>query len=629
MVKRLGLIIFEVLFFAFCVWTVLQSIDVFILATNRAKTMIDFENIKAFFETSSFEQTEIYFQEISDTILGFFENILNTDLTIVERILQILDTILNLILDFIIYFCNFFLTFLMIVFIILHETFSKEELKVKYSLGAKSYWKWHKFETNLKQRIRSCYIGLKSFIKRRKRYLLLHLLIYLLAKGYLYLVLIEFLIFLEVYLIRLINLETYLLVFHLLSYIFTLIYPIIKALPKEIIVLSLIILIFLRAISRAKYRLIKNHERLMKFAKEDLTQTTFINGPPGTGKTLLNMSLSLVSEENYIEELEDLMLDEEVKNPCINFGEVRVNQNQNHPSYKAAYEIERDRDSYLISNYAIYSPYFMTYSKIFNFDYMRKNLKTDIYPLEEYIVISISELDKEYNSHDDMKIVGSDGAATFFSTISHDLKRHCKIFCDYQLKDQVPLRIRGNAEYFLNIEKRQKKYPFLLYLYYLPFLWLRKVFRGFIKKYETKRKAINKRTTRQSISVFKRNDYTFIFALIRRWNYSIEKVCKFFDHYWYFKMKTTLGMKDGEVSEKKTLCLNLCDLEINGHRLYDSTFLSHAYQEKKNYAFKDLPCFTSLTPSVDELDQCHSRFYDKLNGRTSPTINNDDEPEVI
>ena len=40
------------------------------------------------------------------------------------------------------------------------------------------------------------------------------------------------------------------------------------------------------------------------------------------------------------------------------------------------------------SNPTIYSPYFSEYSKIFNFDYMRKNIQAAEYPLEEYIVIS-------------------------------------------------------------------------------------------------------------------------------------------------------------------------------------------------------------------------------------------------
>ena len=82
-----------------------------------------------------------------------------------------------------------------------------------------------------------------------------------------------------------------------------------------------------------------------------------------------------------------------------------------------------------------------------------------------------------------MKDVGEDGASTFFSTVSHDLKRHVKIFCDYQLKDQVPLRIRGNSEYFYTIETRKKKYPFLLYLYYLPFILIDKMLKSFITNF--------------------------------------------------------------------------------------------------------------------------------------------------
>ena len=58
--------------------------------------------------------------------------------------------------------------------------------------------------------------------------------------------------------------------------------------------------------------------------KEDLTQTTFINGPPGTGKTLLNVSLSLASEENFIDELERKMLEFEQKYKYVNFAKIRA-----------------------------------------------------------------------------------------------------------------------------------------------------------------------------------------------------------------------------------------------------------------------------------------------------------------
>ena len=197
---------------------------------------------------------------------------------------------------------------------------------------------------------------------------------------------------------------------------------------------------------------------------------------------------------------------------------------------------------------------------------MRKNKKVDRYPLEEYIVISISELDKEYNSHDDMKAVGEDGAATFFSTVSHDLKRHVKIFCDYQLKDQVPLRIRGNSEYFYTIESRKKKYPILLYLYYLPFILIKKTLMSWISKYESKKKRINPKTERKGPAVFKRNDYTFIYAFLRHSLNTIDKICKWFDHFWYFKISGNLSYQDGVKGDKKNLNINLCDLEINNQK---------------------------------------------------------------
>ena len=52
---------------------------------------------------------------------------------------------------------------------------------------------------------------------------------------------------------------------------------------------------------------------------------------------------------------------------------------------------------------------------------------------------------------------------------------------------------------------------------------------------------------------------------------------------------------------------------VKNQRLYDSTFLSFSYEEKKNLEFKDLDTFTKLSPPKEELDKCHSRFYDKIN----------------
>ena len=48
-----------------------------------------------------------------------------------------------------------------------------------------------------------------------------------------------------------------------------------------------------------------------------------------------------------------------------------------------------------------------------------------------------------------------------------------------------------------------------------------------------------------SIKNIKRNDFTFLYALLRRLAYTNTKICKFFDHYWYF------GGFHGQLDSKK------------------------------------------------------------------------------
>ena len=612
MVKKIIKTSFEVLFLGLCLFIVLQSTYLFAYVTDRALTIIDIENVKAFFELTNEETFTGYIYEIYEKIYRLFQYISKLDIE------KILTHLWDLVLNFIIYFCNFGLNILLIIVIILHETFSKEEDEIKTSNGAKFYlWiqsKKSMFWNFLKLKLKSLW----SYIKTKKRPILFHIFLILVSSGYAYLFLVEFIIFLEVYLIRLFDLEMYQMIFSILKYLFVELYPIIRDMPKFVLYISLIILIFVSAVSRANYKLRMNHERLKKFVKEDITQTTFINGPPGSGKTLVNSSLTLIAEENYIDEFENNMLNYEIKYPSFNFATVRKQLSNDHQEYFKNYDMLINRNTYVTSNYSIYSPYFLRYSKIFDFNWMRKNKKVDRYPLEEYIVISISELDKEYNSHDDMKAVGEDGAATFFSTVSHDLKRHVKISCDYQLKDQVPLRIRGNSEYFYTIESRKKKYPILLYLYYLPFILIKKTLMSWISKYESKKKRINPKTERKGPAVFKRNDYTFIYAFLRHSLNTIDKICDWFDHFYFFKITGNLSFQDGIKGDKKNLNINICDLEINYQKLYDSTFLSFAYESKKNFKFRNLDTFTSLTPSVEELTKCNSRFNNKLNNIKSP-----------
>ncbi len=640
--KKLIIYLYVALVLSLVIILVLLNKESFKDTTKRFMEVFNITNVKCFFE-AHLDKTNIFYEEIIDEVtyniaegITNIANTFNQSEPFLDRLLNLISNLMMALCDFLIIFANIGLNILMVLFIYLNETFTSTHLEPKKTLGAKIYLFIFNFIKRIIHFIKTIIKTIIKFISKNRRFIALNILIILFANGMLYRIIVEIIIFIVVYIYKIFLSETYKLIFAFFKYIVVILYPYLKLIPYYIYIPLIMILLFFIAKSKAEYRLLKNHERLKNLVKNDITQTTFINGPPGSGKTLLNVSLTLAAEELYIEELENIMLEHELKYPYYNFALLRQNPNsfpKEHESYIEAYSMLQERKSYIISNYAIYSPYFKEFSKIFDFNFMRKNKQTGKYALEEYVVISLSELDKEYNSHDDKKRIGKDGAATFFSTVSHDLKRHVKIFCDYQLKDQVPLRIRGNSEYFYTIHERKKKYPFLLGLYYLPIKALSNLFRNLIVKYETKRPFINKNTKRKSISSYKRNDQSMLYIILRQLSFVFNKLSSFFDHYWYFRIKGDLSMRDGEVGEKKNICLNICDLSIENMALYDSTFLSYAYEQKKNMAFKDLDKFTSLTPSIDELNKCNSHFYNKLNGLEEEIDdshdNNDEEDDDI
>ena len=114
--KKIILISFEVLFISLCLFLVLQSTSLFIYATDWAKTIIDIQNVKAFFELGNNDElAAIYLQEIIDEINKVIDFIINIDL---EKIGEVLLILWDLLLDLIIYFCNFGLNIVLIVGII-------------------------------------------------------------------------------------------------------------------------------------------------------------------------------------------------------------------------------------------------------------------------------------------------------------------------------------------------------------------------------------------------------------------------------------------------------------------------------------------------------------------------------
>lgn len=595
----------------------LLSLDKYANVSSRFLEIFDIRNLNTWFdnylETNKSTYTDFVnkAEEAIDSCASYINNF-KFDKEMIESFLL---NLLNVIYTILLYILNVGLNVFIIMFIYIRESICGENLKIKTSIPAKIYIAIRKFICFIINKIKQFLRFVMNKIKQHRRKIALAILLITIANGFLYELIVELLIFIASYVYHSLNLEAFYVIESMLKTLITWLFPILIKIPKPVWIMLFYIILFLLGLGRAKYKLKKNHDRLKEFASNELTQTTFINGAPGTGKTLLNVSLSLISEENYIEELEQKLRDYEAKHRYLNFALIRSNP-QNfpmHQEYIDIYKMINERGTFLIANYSIYSPYFNEYSKIFNFDFMRKNKKAEIYPLEEYIVISLSEIDKEYNSHDNMKDVGEDGAHTFFSTVSHDLKRHCKIFCDYQLKDQVPLRLRGNAEYFINVKKRKEKMPLILMLYYLPFKGIKKLVDKLIRIYELNKKRINKKTERVSKGIYKRNNINLCYILLRNFYTTITRICSWFEQYKFFRLSTIISQEGEDKGKPKKLNINLCDLSINNMRLYDSTFLSYAYAEKKNEEFKNIESFTSLTPSIDELDKCNSRFYNKIN----------------
>lgn len=194
---------------------------------------------------------------------------------------------------------------MLICFIAFHETITGENKSIKTTPIAQAFIWLDQLFVKVRCMIKNVFHYLLGWLNHHRRLIFLAVVLVLIANGVLYRILVESIIFVVTYVILLINLETYLVIFSIFQAVFTYLYPKLKLIPFPLIVVILFILIFFKAIAKAEYRLKKNHERLKEFAKDELTQTPFINGLPGTGKTLLNVSLSLVSEENYIEELEN------------------------------------------------------------------------------------------------------------------------------------------------------------------------------------------------------------------------------------------------------------------------------------------------------------------------------------
>lgn len=235
----------------------------FIDTTERLLQIKDLSTLKNYFEIYNTNSTIIYdesIKEIEGTITEVIDNVqTTTSKPISEIILNLLSNLLDFTLNFLIYFCNFGINILFITWLTFHETLNGTNLNIRTTPLATLYIKINKLISKIKQAVAIALKRLLSLLQKHRRKIALFILIIFIANGYLYRFVIEVLIFIITYIIDMINLETYLTVFTILKFLFLVTYPKLKYIPTYLWIPLLLILIFLRAVSKANYKFKKNH----------------------------------------------------------------------------------------------------------------------------------------------------------------------------------------------------------------------------------------------------------------------------------------------------------------------------------------------------------------------------------
>lgn len=526
---------------------------------------------------------------------------------------------LNFMYNLIFYSVNLGANIILLMYMIYEIYVNEECSKVKETKLSKAFVRILKIIRFIKNLIHEFILFVIYVFKKHIKLLgILILLMFFPAAARLFL---ELFIGLVSYIIATINFDCWSWLFTFVKFAAVLLIPKFIKLPLFIRVGLFILAYILLALNRANKKLKKNFESVKCFARFDTAQTNLFNGPPGTGKTRLITYLGLISEENFIEDLEDMMHQIEQEDFTYNYASLdyRILKNElNDDDYElygdyiAIYCFLYFRKSFVMSNYAIRDVYFDCYSKILkNTDLEFNNHYDDVkYGLEKYCVMCISELDKYTNSHDKGKDYYLNGVNAFFSMISHVLERKVKVYVDYQLKDQVPLMIRGNAEKQFQIIDSSYKLPLMLKPLYLIVDCLYSFFDKIAIKYSYKKKRLYSRSNRFDKRYRKRFDYSFLLSLCLFLSNKLGNLLGYLNTYSYTRMRLVEMVNDGEVVGKIKLNLNEIDSNFKGERLYNSVCFKSIYDSKKNCDFSSLDEWTSLDSTEEELKKCG--MFDKV-----------------
>ena len=143
MVRKIIKYTLVVLGIGLLLFLVLHNLDSFVASTHRLGEILKIDSLRNWFEVYNDTNTVIYqesVQEIETNINTFIENVNNMkDISFEEALTNFLQWFANFLFEFIIYFCNYGLNVILIGYMMLHETFTGEQEKIKTSPSARLF----------------------------------------------------------------------------------------------------------------------------------------------------------------------------------------------------------------------------------------------------------------------------------------------------------------------------------------------------------------------------------------------------------------------------------------------------------------------------------------------------------
>ena len=602
---------------------------------NRILNMIDNSSLIPFYKYDIMLDEK--FKEVVQLIDNFIESIKSiTFEEIKEYIYTKILTVDNLI------YITYFAQISMILYILFDMWVSGENLKFTITISARLFTRFIEY-------LRKEYNLFKEVFKENFFKLILIFLIFSNVGIFLAM---EFLLFMYFYIISVFDYTSHIVLFDLFKFIVINLLNYILTTDIRILALITFIILFILGYFQAWKKLLMNWTLVRKIVSLFGT-ITIVNGSPGTGKTLTISQFSLAATENMIRDNENVISKFEIAYPYVNFSYINLilkcffldlTEDEFNKAikennlllidiYKNRYILDSEicksffnvyyRGTPICSSYAIKDPYYDTFTRRADIQSFRLFKKQDSLFHENDEIITLSEFDKEFNSHDDKKTVGDDGTAAFFSIFSHLSNRTGRVFIDYQDKDQGIRRIRALAHSFIQLEDRKVKMPFIFNIFYKISNKIFNILVDIMERYRTRKIKTEKYwTVRQKQREHKRNDVTLLYVIIRYLSFVFYRIVSYFEKYQYFEIKGKMSHNDSfEDAKDFKYRLNVMDFYHNDSEVYRSCQFNKFYSDLRNSLALDknikqslfqMEKWTSLDPDANEYASLHMRFYSKI-----------------